>query len=81
MGLKLIAMTKETLIQKTIEILERLPPEKVNEISNFADFISKKHENRQLQKGIEKTISESEAFTFLHMEEELYEEKDLKEKF
>lgn len=74
-------MTKEILIQKTIKILEKLPDEKINEVSDFADFILKKYEEQLMQKGIEKIVSESEAFAFLNEEEELYEEKDLKEKY
>ncbi|MBY5952805.1 MAG: hypothetical protein NXH89_02260 [Cyclobacteriaceae bacterium] len=74
-------MTKEAIIQKTIEILEKLPSEKINEVSDFADFILKKYEEQLIQKGMEKIVSESEAFSFLQEEEDLYEEKDLKEKY
>ena len=74
-------MTKEAIIQKTIEILEKLPSDKINEVSDFADFILKKYEEQLIQKGMEKLVSESEAFSFLQEEEDLYEEKDLKGKY
>lgn len=74
-------MTKEAIIQKTIETLEKLPSEKINEVSDFADFILKKYEEQLIQKRMEKIVSESEAFSFLHEEEDLYEEKDLMEKY
>jgi Protein of unknown function (DUF2281). len=47
-------MTKEAIIQKIIEILEKLPSEKINEVSDFADFILKKYEEQLIQKGMEK---------------------------
>jgi hypothetical protein len=74
-------MKKQGLINKTIEALEKLPEEKVKEISSFADFILKKYEEQTLQKGIETMVSRSESFAFLDEEEDLYDESDLKEKY
>ena len=74
-------MTKKNLIERTIETLEKLPSNKINEIADFADFVLKKYEEEILQKGIERVISESESFSFLKNEEELYDENDLKEKY
>ncbi|HVK96414.1 MAG TPA: hypothetical protein VM368_01295 [Flavisolibacter sp.] len=73
-------MNKETIIQKTLNALKILPQEKAEEISDFADFLLKKHEEQILQNGIEILQSESEAFTFLNEEEELYLASDVKEK-
>jgi TRAP-type C4-dicarboxylate transport system permease small subunit len=42
--------------------------------------IIKLNENQILQKGIENMVSESDSFAFLHDEEDLYDESDLKEK-
>ncbi|MCK5209176.1 MAG: hypothetical protein KAI99_11880 [Cyclobacteriaceae bacterium] len=74
-------MTKETLIKKTLSTLSRLPQDKVREISDFADYILKKYEERILQKGIEKLVSTTKAFDFLKDEEDLYSIGDLKEKY
>jgi hypothetical protein len=74
-------MTKETLINKTIETLAQLPEEKVNEVSDFAEFILKKHDEHILQSGIEKLVSKSKVYNFLQDEEDLYFVKDLKEKY
>ena len=74
-------MTKETLIKKTLSTLSRLPQDRVREVSDFADYILKKYEERILQKGIEKLVSHTKAFDFLNDEEDLYSIRDLKEKY
>lgn len=74
-------MTKNTLIDKTIQTLSRLPHEKVETVSDFAEYIAKKYEEEILQKGIEKLVSESKAFDFLEEEQELYSVNDLKERY
>ena len=74
-------MNRDFLIKRTLKTLSKLPQEKVREISDFADFIMKKHEEETLQKGIEKLVSHSKSFDFLNEEEELYSQDDLKEKF
>lgn len=74
-------MTKKGLINRTVETLEKLPEDRIQEIADFADFLLKKHEEQILQKGIEKIISESDSFAFLKDEEDLYDESDLKEKY
>ena len=74
-------MTKETLIKKTLSTLSSLPQEKVREVSKFADDILKNYEERILQKGIEKLVSDSKVFDFLKNEEDLYSIEDLKEKY
>jgi len=74
-------MTKRNLIHRTVETLEKLPEEKIHEIADFADYLLKKHEEQVLQKGIETIVSKSDSFSFLHDEEDLYDESDLKEKY
>ena len=74
-------MNRDTLIKRTLKNLSKLPQDKVREISDFADFIMKKHEEETLQKGIEKLASHSNTFDFLNEEEDLYSLDDLKEKY
>lgn len=74
-------MTRETLIQRTIGAISKLPQDKLQEVSDFADFILKKYEEDILQKGIEKLTSSSKIFDFLKDEEDLYTLDDLKEKY
>ncbi|HVF82067.1 MAG TPA: hypothetical protein VM884_09045 [Flavisolibacter sp.] len=74
-------MTKEDIIQNTIRALAILPDDKAKEVSDFADFLLKKHEDLTLQKGIYQLQSESDTFNFLNEEEYLYSPADIKEKF
>lgn len=74
-------MTKQGLISRTIKTLEKLPEERIHEIADFADFVLNKYEEQTLQRGIETLVSESDSFAFLHNEEDLYDERDLKEKY
>jgi hypothetical protein len=73
-------MPKQTLINKTLKTLSRLPQEKVREVSDFADFILKKYEEELIQRGIEKLVSKSRTYNFLKDEEDLYSVEDVKEK-
>ena len=71
------AMTKEKLINKTLETLEKLPEDKIHQVADFADYVLKKHEEQILQKGIEVLVSRSDSFSFLDDEEDLYDESGL----
>jgi hypothetical protein len=73
-------LTKETIIQKTLEALKILPKEKAEEISDFADFLLRRYEELSLQQGIQMLQSQSETFNFLNEEEELYSPADIKDK-
>ena len=72
-------MTRQAIIERTIKAINQLPENKAEEISDFADFVSKRYEEYQLTQGIQKITSDSKAFAFLDDEENLYSPKDLKE--
>ncbi len=74
-------MTREAIIQKTIQALQVLPQDKAEEIGDFADFIMSKFEDLTLQGGIQSLQSQSWTFSFLNEEEELYSPADFKQKF
>lgn len=74
-------MTKEILIHKTFDYLNRLPQDKVVEVAEFVEFLYHKHEEYILKKGIQKMVSDSKSFKFLKEEEELYTLDDLKVRF
>ena len=74
-------MTKQTLISRTIKTLEKLPEGEIHQVADFADFVLRKYEEQLLQKGIETMASNSEVLSFLNDEEDLYDERDLKEKY
>jgi len=71
-------MTREAIIEKTLNAINQLPAEKAEEISDFADFIMKRYDEDKLTEGIQQLASNSMAFDFLNNEEELYSENDLK---
>ncbi|MCE6988041.1 hypothetical protein [Dyadobacter sp. CY323] len=72
-------MTKQAIIERTVEAIKQLPYDKAEEISDFADFVQKRYEENQLSQGMQKMVAESTAFAFLDDEEELYSVSDLKE--
>jgi len=74
-------MTKDAIIQKTLEVLSLLPEDKVQEVSDFADYILNKYDDKALQQGIHSLVENSDSFSFLREEEEIYSLSDLKEKY
>ena len=78
-GNNLISMTRQIIIERTLKIINQLPDDKAAEISDFADFVFKRYEEYELTKGIQKMVSQSQAFDFLNDEEDLYSLADLKE--
>ncbi len=60
-------------------LIKKRPEDKAEEISDFADFVSKRYEEYLLTQGIQKLTVNSKAFDFLNNEEDLYSISDLKE--
>lgn len=71
-------MTKETLLEKTLLNVSKLPESKILQINEYIEFILTKYEEETLNKGIEKLVNDSQSFEFLNEEEDLYSENDLK---
>lgn len=63
-----------------MQTINQLPEEKISEVVDFASFVLKRHEETQLQKGIERLVETSDTFAFLRDEEDLYTLDDLKER-
>jgi hypothetical protein len=74
---KVVKPSKQ-IVQKTIEILNKLPHDKAVEVADFADFILSRLDGQILQKGIEKLSADSLTFDFLNDEDEIYTLKDAK---
>ena len=74
-------MTKEAIIQKTMEVLQALPADKIEEVSDFANYILRKYDDRLLQQGMQALIEKSDTFNFVEEEQEIYTVKDLKERY
>ena len=61
--------------------MERLPTEKIEEVYDYAEFISKRFEETSLIKGLTVMNTNSKSFAFLNDEEDLYSVEDLQERF
>lgn len=72
-------MTREKLIAQTIDKLSKLPEENLKEVSDYAEFLLKEIEERELTAGIHQLAGNSESFKFLEEEEDIYSVNDLKE--
>ncbi|MGV8830282.1 MAG: hypothetical protein ACWA6U_18395 [Breznakibacter sp.] len=74
-------MNKDAIIKKTIQTLNRLPIEKVNEVHDYADYLLAKLEDNIVNEGIRELSSTTTAFDYLNDEEDLYTVNDLKERY
>jgi hypothetical protein len=74
-------MTKQFILNQAILSISQLPVEKIREVSDYAEYLLKKHEDKIIQKGINQMVNQSQAYEFLHDEEDLYTVADLKERY
>ena len=74
-------MERDALLQKTMEGLTKLPDPKLQEASEFVDFLLSRIENRILTEGIQHLISDSSSFSFLEEDRVIYQISDLKERY
>jgi Protein of unknown function (DUF2281) len=74
-------MSRELLLKKTREHLEKLPDQKLQEASDFVEFLMNKIDDSLLTEGIKKINSSSTSFSFLEEEEVQYKISDLKERY
>ncbi|MEO7923802.1 MAG: hypothetical protein ABIR30_08985 [Chitinophagaceae bacterium] len=71
-------MSKQELIEKTIAALQRLPVDKVAEVSDFTDFILQRSGDKEILSGIVQLSAQSKSYQFLEEEEDLYSINDVK---
>ncbi len=74
-------MNRKALIENTINKIRQLPGKKIKEVNDFADFLLSKIDDKIIQEGIQKMISDSKSFDYLKDEEDLYTVDDLKERY
>ncbi|GEO02642.1 hypothetical protein AAE02nite_03060 [Adhaeribacter aerolatus] len=74
-------MTKQSLIERTIDNLAKLPEQKIKEVSDFTEFLLSKLDDQVITKGIQHLVADNKSFDFLKDEEDLYDEEDLKERY
>ena len=70
-------MTKQAIIEHTIEVINQLPEDKAVEIADFADALIRQQDELHFNKDIQQLAS-GQSFDFLKDEEDLYTENDLK---
>lgn len=73
-------MDREFLIRKAVLSLSKLPTQKIQEITDFAEFLISKTEDEGLVDDIQKLMAVSTTFDFLNHEPELYSIADIKKK-
>jgi hypothetical protein len=74
-------MNRQVIIESTINKIRQLPDMEIKQLNDFADFLLSKIDNRIIQEGIQKIISDSKSFEYLKNEEDLYSVNDLKETY
>lgn len=74
-------MTRQAIIEHTLNAINLLPEDKAQEISDFADIIIRRHEEHRLTEGMQQLSSESHTFDFLNNDEDLYSQADIKEAY
>ena len=74
-------MSRELLLKKTREQLEKLPDHKLEEASDFVEFLINRIDDSLLVEGLKQITSKSTSFSFLEEEEALYKISDLKERY
>ncbi len=74
-------MTKQQIIIETVNILEKLPQEKAEEVRNLLLKYYEKKEEEIFEKGFEMLIQESNSYDFLKNEPDLYTLDDLIERY
>ena len=73
-------MTRQILIESTINKIKQLPDFRIKEVNDFADFLLSKMDDKIILEGNQKMITDSKTFAFLQEEEDLYTAEDLKER-
>lgn len=74
-------MSREELINDTVEKLRQLSDSRIQEVSDYVSFLASKIDDKIISEGIKTLASHSKSYEFLHNEEELYQVSDVKEKY
>lgn len=69
-------MNREILLNEMIDKIQLLPDSELQEVSDFADFLLSKIEDKILLDGIQKLTTHSKTFEYLKDEEDLYSVND-----
>ena len=71
-------MKRQILFDKTVDKLNKLSKQQLQEVNDFAEFLLCKIDDDITLKNIQELSSQSNTFDFLNEDEEIYDEDDLK---
>jgi hypothetical protein len=74
-------MEQDVLVENTIGRIKKLPVARIQEVSDFIEFIIGKDDDAMITEGLQQLSSSGGAFDFLYDEPELYSVNDLKARF
>jgi hypothetical protein len=74
-------MNRIQLIDETVQKLNKLPDDKIQEINHFVEALLVKIDDKLLIEGIAEMASKSKTYDFLNDEEDLYTVNDVIEKY
>ena len=74
-------MSRQELLDLTIDKIKKLPDVKIRAINDFAEFLLSKLDDALILEGIQKLTSDTKSFDYLMDEEDIYSVNDLKERF
>lgn len=74
-------MSREELLQLTIDKLQRLPENKLLEVSDFAEFLLSRIDEHVMSEAVKRLASQSKSYDFLNDEDIHYSVNDLKERY
>lgn len=74
-------MDKQSLIKDTLQTLNKLPVEKVNEVYDFAEYLLSKLDDTIISQGIQELSASGSTYDFLKEDDDLYSVNDLQEKY
>jgi len=65
-------MEREVLVKKTVHNIQQLPTTRVQEVSDFVEFILRRVNDSLITEGLQQLSSSSRSYDFLNDEPELY---------
>jgi hypothetical protein len=71
-------MSREELIQDTVEKLRQLSGSKIQVVSDYVSFLTSKIDDKIIIEGLKTLKSTLKSCEFLHNEEQLYQVVDIK---
>ncbi len=74
-------MSREELLKTTVEKLNQLSYNRLEEVSDYVNFLTAKIDDIIISDGIKSLASGSKTYEFLYDEEDIYQLSDVKENY